>query len=88
MAKTWYKYAPNSQNSEFLKIAVEAMERGGCYCLSSLVQSLKKEKKRKLKVINTPSTLIWGEKDITHRKTNSVSILDHLPNCKIYKILR
>ncbi len=83
MVKTWYRYAPHTLNSELEAIGLKAIEEGACYCLSSLVQGMKKEKERIMKVIKTPSTLIWGEKDITHRKTNSNSILHHLPNCKI-----
>ena len=51
--------------------------------MSSLVQGLDKEKNTKIKVVDTPSTLIWGGKDYTHRKTISESIKEHLPNCEI-----
>lgn len=89
LTKTWYKYAlpKNTDKLAFEKIALKAIETGGCFCLSSLVQSLKKEQNKKLNVIDIPATLIWGQKDFTHRKTNNHSILEHLPNCEIIEFL-
>lgn len=85
IAKTWYNYAlpRETNNIEFKKLAADIIENGGCFCLSSLVQSLNKEINTKLKVKDINSTLIWGAKDFTHRLTNSNSILEMLPNCEI-----
>lgn len=84
-AKIWYKYAlpRDTDISGYQNKALRALSHGGCFCLSSLVQGLKKEINASLKVLETPSTLIWGKMDYTHKKTNSNSIKTHLPNCEV-----
>lgn len=84
-AKVWYKYAlpKHTDISGYQKSALKSLNNGGCFCLSSLVQGLTKELNASLKVLETPSTLIWGTKDFTHKKTDNQSILQHLPNCEI-----
>lgn len=84
-ANIWYKYAlpKPTDKSLYRKKAIHSLENGGCFCLSSLVQGLQKEKGSKLTVVDVPATLIWGSKDFTHQKTNAQSILEHLPNCEI-----
>ncbi len=85
LAKIWYKYALplDSDNSMFVEKAVHSLENGGCFCLSSLVQGMKKEAYSNLKVLDVPSTIVWGTKDYTHRNTERKSILEHLPNSEI-----
>ncbi len=85
IATTWYKYAlPKLTDKKgYQKTAVDSLNNGGCFCLSSLVQGLSKEKESKLNVIKTPATLIWGSKDFTHKNTDHTTILEHLPNCEI-----
>jgi pimeloyl-ACP methyl ester carboxylesterase len=85
LAKIWYNYAlpKTTDNSNYKKIALHNFHNGGCFCLSSLVQGLSKEINNTLKVLEVPSTLIWGNKDYTHRATKSDSIKAHLPNCNI-----
>lgn len=89
LTKTWYRYALplHSDKSSFEEIALNAINNGGCFCLSSLVQGLNKEKNSKLSVSNISSTLIWGKSDFTHRKTSSNSILQHLPNCEVIEFI-
>lgn len=84
-AKIWYKYAlpKNTDKSEYQKKALSALNNGGCFCLSSLVQGLSKEINSTLKVLEIPATLIWGSKDFTHKGTDKQSIMQHLPNCEI-----
>lgn len=84
-ARVWYKYAlPKTTDiSKYQNTALNSLNNGGCFCLSSLVQGLDKEKNTTIKVMDIPSTLIWGTKDYTHRKTNNKSIKEHLPNCEI-----
>lgn len=85
IAKLWYKYAlpKNTDISQYKNKALHALNNGGCFCLSSLVQGLKKDINTSLKSLEIPSTLIWGGKDFTHKNTDNRSILDHLPNCEI-----
>lgn len=84
-ANSWYKYAlPKGYDiSNYQHKSLTALRNGSCFCLSSLVQGLAKEMNSVLKTIEIPSTLIWGNRDFTHRKTNNKSILEHLPNCEI-----
>ncbi|SFD05156.1 alpha/beta fold hydrolase [Algibacter pectinivorans] len=85
LAKTWYKYAlpKDTDKLNFVNPAIKMLNNGGCFCLSGLVQGLENESESVLKVLEVPSTLIWGTKDFTHRRTNNKSILEHLPNCEI-----
>jgi len=85
LAKIWYSYAlpKETNNSTYVKTAITSLNNGGCFCLSSLVQGLAKERMSKLNVLEVPATIIWGKKDYTHRNTDNKSILEHLPNCEI-----
>lgn len=85
LAKIWYKTAlPKSTNREgFEKIAINSLNNGGCFCLSSLVQGLSKELYANLVLTEVPCTQIWGKKDYSHRNTDNATILEHLPNCEI-----
>jgi len=85
LAKSWYKTAlPKSTDKTiYQNTALSALNKGGCFCLSGLVQGLVPELNSPLKQTKVPSTLIWGKKDYSHRKTDNKSILEHLPNCEI-----
>lgn len=88
LTEKWYQYSlPKTTNkSKFESLALNAIDSGACFCLSSLVQGLQKGKNSLLKVTETPSVLFWGKKDYTHRKTSSYSITEHLPNCEIIEL--
>ena len=85
LANIWYTFAlpKTTDKKPFQHIAVNAIHKGGCFCLSSLVQGLSSEMSATLKVLETPATIIWGNKDYTHRDTDNQSIKMHLPNCEI-----
>jgi pimeloyl-ACP methyl ester carboxylesterase len=85
LAKIWYKNAlPKTTNrEEYEAKALNSLDRGGCFCLSGLVQGLAREIDSVLKVSNIPATLIWGNKDYSHRKTDHKTIVEHLPDCEI-----
>lgn len=84
-ANSWYKYAlPKGHDiSDYQNKALNSLKNGGCFCLAGLVQGLAKGKSSLPNTQEVPATLVWGSKDFTHRKTNSKSILEHLPNCDI-----
>ncbi len=84
-AKLWYNYALPKQTAKkpYQKTAIQALHNGACFCLSGLVQGLIRDKESNLYITKTPTTLIWGSKDFTHRKTNINSIQEHIPNCEI-----
>lgn len=86
LAGVWYKYSlPKNYESshEYVQTAKTSIAKGGCFCLSSLVQGLNKGKKSELNLIGVPTTLVWGSKDFTHRKTDKNSIKRHIKNCEI-----
>ncbi len=85
-AGIWYKMAlPKHHPSldEFTQTASNAINHGGCFCLSSLVQGLTKDVKKPLIVPEVPTTLVWGAKDYSHRKTDKASIYEHIKRCEI-----
>jgi len=85
MANTWYKFAlpKNTDATEYKTKAIHSLRSGGCFCLSGLVQGLSKQMSSSMQALKVPSTLVWGNKDFTHKSTNFDSIKEHLPNCKI-----
>lgn len=84
-ANSWYKYAlPKGHDiSGYQNKALNSLKNGSCFCLSGLVQGLAKDKNSALKSLEVPATLVWGNMDFTHKKTNNKSIIDHLPKCEI-----
>lgn len=89
LTKLWYQYSlPKSfEKSKFEDTALAVIKTGGCFCLASLAQALRKERNSELLVDEVPALLFWGKKDFTHRKTSSHSIVQHLPNCEVIELL-
>ncbi len=85
-AKIWYKYSlpkTSAHRAPFRAKSIATLNNGGCFCLSSLVQGLKKEQNKPLLVENVKVTLVWGAQDFTHKKTDKSSILQHATSCEI-----
>lgn len=85
-ASIWYKYSlPKNHESrhKYSKIASNSIEKGGCFCLSSLVQGLSKNKNSTLQLVGVPTTLVWGAMDFSHRETDKDSIRNHIKDCEI-----
>ena len=85
IANIWYEYAlpEGDHRAQFQDIARESLNKGGCFCLSSLFQSLSAETSTALRSLEIPSTMVWGAKDYSHRHTDNNTITTHLPNCEI-----
>jgi pimeloyl-ACP methyl ester carboxylesterase len=86
LAEIWYKYALPKNHPEridYSQTARNSLRQGGCFCLSSLVQGLKKEGGTSLSLSGVPTTLVWGSLDFTHRKTDKNSIKSHISDCEI-----
>jgi pimeloyl-ACP methyl ester carboxylesterase len=82
----WYQYSlPKNDPSrlEYVQTAKASIAKGGCFCLSSLVQGLNKVRKSELNLMGVPTTLVWGSMDFTHRKTDKDSIKQHIRHCEI-----
>lgn len=85
-ANLWYKYAlpkNHPERSAYAKTAQHSIQKGGCFCLSSLVQGLQKDKDAVLNLKGVPTTLVWGAMDFTHRKTDKNSIKQHIKHCEV-----
>jgi len=86
LAGIWYKYALPKDHSSPEGYAITAkasIKKGGCFCLSSLVQGLSKNRNSELNLIGVPTTLVWGSLDFTHRNTDKDSIKNHIKNCEV-----
>lgn len=86
LSSVWYDIALPRESllKEKMKtMSQQALKKGGCFCLSSIVQGLSKEKEKKLIIQDVDVTLIWGQKDFSHRNTPKESIIKHVNNCEI-----
>jgi len=89
-ANTWYDYAlPKDVSKEVYKnIAVKGIKDGANFCLCSLTQGLLSEKgnEKALVVDSTiPTTLIYGDNDFTHKRTDFRSMLKYNKETDIIK---
>lgn len=87
-AESWYNYAlpKNEDKTPYSSVAVKGIQDGGKFCLCSLVQGLSQEYNTDLTIDSSiPTTLIYGDKDFTHRPTNFESILEYNKNTDIIK---
>lgn len=82
----WYNYSLpkyHGAKDDYIQKSKSAVKKGGCFCLSSLVQGLNKDRTPTLDLYEVPTTLVWGALDFTHRKTDKESIKKHIKNCEI-----
>lgn len=87
-ASSWYDAAlpKNSPHKEgFVSEAISALDSGGCFCLASIVQGMSNVGDNHLNNIEVPTTMVWGNKDRSHRGTNFESLREHVPDCEIHK---
>lgn len=84
-ARIWYPRAlPRSTDAEpFTQKAMNAFATGSCFCLAGVVQGLCREHSNALKQISTPCTMVWGDQDRSHRKTDPKSVLSSVPKANI-----
>lgn len=84
-AHSWYRHAlpEGTDKAEYQTTAVHAIKEGACFCLSGIVQGLASEYHKPLLSLQVPATLVWGNKDKTHKRTDFKSILEHLPTCTL-----
>ncbi len=79
-ANAWYNYAlpKGIDRKPYQEIAVNGIQQGASFCLCSLTQGLIKHKHKDLSIDpSIPTTLIYGNKDFTHKSTNFESILSY-----------
>ena len=87
LAYNWYRAAlpRTTDKTEYQHKALNALQNGACFCLSGLVQGLKKDLNASLQSLEIPATQIWGNQDFSHRETDPTSLLEHLPNCELVR---
>jgi pimeloyl-ACP methyl ester carboxylesterase len=85
MAKGWYQTAlpRGADAAPFQKIASQRMACGSCFCLAGVVQGLLKENTTLLAGVNVPCTIVWGQKDRSHKATPGDSLLASVPHAKL-----
>jgi pimeloyl-ACP methyl ester carboxylesterase len=85
IAHNWYRAAlpDRGLRPAFQATADRALADGGCFCLASVVQGLRGARDEMLAGVRTPTTLLWGGADRTHRFTRPESLLDLLPQARL-----
>jgi pimeloyl-ACP methyl ester carboxylesterase len=86
LASIWYDMAlpKNSESKERLvDLALSALHSGGCFCLASIAQGMRNVGDNDLNGIEVPTTMVWGNKDWSHKNTSFESLRDHVPHCEI-----
>ncbi len=88
LATKWFdmslpKNAPEKE--VFVEHALSALHSGGCFCLASIVQGMQNLGDNELSDIEVPTTMVWGNKDWTHRDTKFESLREHVPHCEIHE---
>ena len=78
---SWYNRALPKHSKHrfpFTQQADKALKAGGCFCLASFVQGLSKTQDAEVSGVSTPTLLIYGDRDRSHRHTNFSSLGDHV----------
>ncbi|MGF1603136.1 MAG: alpha/beta fold hydrolase [Thermosynechococcaceae cyanobacterium] len=82
----WYEKAlprRSEHKARFVQQADQALRSGGCFCLASFVQGLSRTQDNDISGISTPTLLIYGNRDLSHRHTNFASLRDHAPTAEV-----
>lgn len=83
---SWYNRAlpkHSDHRFEFIQQADRALKSGGCFCLASFVQGLSRTQDAEVSGISTPTLLVHGDRDRSHRHTNFSSLGDHVQSLDI-----
>jgi pimeloyl-ACP methyl ester carboxylesterase len=84
-AASWYGMAlPRTTDPRFFRDkALAALDTGACFCLAGVVQGLARESTAALQGVTVPCTMIWGDKDHSHRPTDPHSLHECIPQADI-----
>lgn len=87
LAHGWYRVAlpRTTEPKPFQNIALDALGGGACFCLAGVVQGLIREDASSLNGVATPCTMIWGDRDHSHRHTDPKSLLGCVPHAEIVR---
>jgi len=86
LSSLWFhRSLPKSSQlkEDFTRHASVALHSGGCFCLASIVQKMAKEADYEFKELEIPTTMVWGNKDWSHKNTDFETFLENVPDCDI-----
>jgi pimeloyl-ACP methyl ester carboxylesterase len=81
LSDTWYQaaLAPDTPKDPFKATSRDVLERGGCFCLASLIQA-NRDAEPDLDPVTQPTFILWGARDRTHARTERRSSLALAPD--------
>lgn len=85
-ASRWYGLAlpKGTDPAPMRETARQAFRCGACFSLAGVVQGLLREDPQTaLCPIDTPCTVVWGNGDRSHRRTEPASLLRHVPHAQV-----
>ncbi len=86
LSSIWYGVALPKESSckqPFVNESLAMLHSGGCFCLASIAQGVGGVADSDLCGVEVPSTMVWGNKDWSHKSTQFESFLDHVPHCEV-----
>jgi len=86
LATKWFdKALPRDSpvGEQLRQVATHALKNGACFCLASVVQGMLPVKATQLAGTDVPTTMIWGNRDWSHKTTDFESFREHVPNATI-----
>ncbi len=87
LAHGWYHISlpRNTDASTYQTTANDALTAGGSFCLAGITQGLAREIDTPMNGIRAPCTLLWGEKDHSHKHIDPTSLLKDIPHAEIIR---
>jgi pimeloyl-ACP methyl ester carboxylesterase len=84
-AHGWYEIAlaRGIDATKYQSKARIALDAGGCFCLAGVVQGLGKAAMKDVVGVEVPCTMIWGDRDHSHKHTDPLSLLKDVPHAEI-----
>jgi pimeloyl-ACP methyl ester carboxylesterase len=86
--KIWFGIALPKNSplaAQYTETSRKELSHGACNCLASVVQGCFISDPHHLEDLKIPVTLIWGDKDHSHKKTDPNNLLKSLPKAKIIR---
>jgi pimeloyl-ACP methyl ester carboxylesterase len=71
VAERWFRFAVPGRG--FADASRAVYHQGGAFCLAALMQSLRGISAGEIGIPGVPTTIVWGDADRTHRKTDKES---------------
>jgi pimeloyl-ACP methyl ester carboxylesterase len=83
LSDTWYAaaLAPGAPKEAYKATSREVLDRGGCFCLASLIQA-NRDAELELAPVAGPALILWGARDRTHARTERRSSLELAPHAR------